>query len=92
MITCKFNVEKQEVTISGHAMFAPKGQDLVCAAVTGITFGAANYIAFKDSGICSQGVNHLYIKFKDARDMDMMMYQLKTIELSYPKNLKLVEE
>jgi uncharacterized protein YsxB (DUF464 family) len=34
----------QEFTLSGHAEFAESGKDLVCAAVSGISFGAINAI------------------------------------------------
>jgi len=34
----------ESVTISGHAGFADPGQDIVCAAVSGISFGAINAI------------------------------------------------
>jgi uncharacterized protein YsxB (DUF464 family) len=34
----------EEFTLSGHAEFAEPGKDLVCAAVSGISFGTINAI------------------------------------------------
>ena len=34
----------ESVTIHGHAGYADPGQDIVCAAVSGISFGAINGI------------------------------------------------
>jgi uncharacterized protein YsxB (DUF464 family) len=34
----------EEFTLSGHANYAKRGQDIVCAAVSGITFGTINAI------------------------------------------------
>ncbi|MEG0228779.1 MAG: ribosomal-processing cysteine protease Prp, partial [Lachnospiraceae bacterium] len=31
------NVRNDEITVSGHAGYAPQGQDIVCAAVTALT-------------------------------------------------------
>lgn len=30
------NVSNDEITVSGHASYAPQGQDIVCAAVTAL--------------------------------------------------------
>ncbi len=34
----------QKISISGHAGYAEKGKDLVCAAVSGIAFGLCNAV------------------------------------------------
>lgn len=34
----------EEFTLSGHAEFAESGKDLVCAAVSGISFGTINAV------------------------------------------------
>jgi len=36
----------QEVTVSGHANYKPRGQDIICAAVSTSTFVTANAIKF----------------------------------------------
>jgi uncharacterized protein len=33
-----------EFTLSGHALFAKRGKDIVCAAVTAVSFGTVNAI------------------------------------------------
>lgn len=83
--------------ISGHADSAKIGNDLVCAAVTGIVSGTLN--AF-DQKKCDTEIivkdNNIVININKNSDIiqnmfDMLYFQLKTIELQYPKNI-LVKE
>ncbi len=50
MIDVKVSRDSKEqivsVTVTGHAQYADKGQDIVCAAVSAITFGMINATEF----------------------------------------------
>ena len=39
---------ENRLTVSGHAGYAPKGQDIVCAAVTALVFALAGYLEKQD--------------------------------------------
>ena len=34
MITIRYNPRRQELRLDGHANYAPRGQDIICAAVS----------------------------------------------------------
>lgn len=36
MITARVDVEKGRIEVSGHSEYAPKGEDIVCAAVSAL--------------------------------------------------------
>ncbi len=40
----RVKVKKDSVQISGHAGYAPKGSDIVCAGVTALYQGTASYL------------------------------------------------
>ena len=35
---------ERRITVSGHAGYAPAGQDIVCAAVSALTYALAGYL------------------------------------------------
>ncbi|MCF0115931.1 MAG: ribosomal-processing cysteine protease Prp [Erysipelotrichaceae bacterium] len=79
-----------EIAATGHAGFADKGEDLVCAGVSSIIIGSANalyemcaiediVISNKQSVLKSDGsekANHI---------LETTYYQLKTMEDQYSK-------
>ncbi|WP_226583360.1 ribosomal-processing cysteine protease Prp [Halobacillus litoralis] len=89
--------------ISGHAESGPYGHDLVCAAVSAVSFGAVNSIV----ALCEfephveQGGEGGYLKVilpKDLKDSVMtkaqtllegMQVSLKTIEQEYDQYIKI---
>lgn len=91
-------------TISGHANFAKKGEDLVCAGVSAVSFGAVNAI-ISLTGIepsieqGKDGFLRCIIPEKLPNDVDEkvqillegMIVSLQTIERDYKKyvNIKL---
>ena len=86
------------LTVKGHANSAPKGEDLVCAAVSSILVGGCNAInqpncfAIKlDSGDAS--ISELsHANEHDYEVLETMMIQFKTIEASYGKFLQVIEK
>lgn len=84
------------LSIKGHAESGPYGQDLVCAGVSAIVLGGINNLTDKDYLINTDEENgnveivHLgKISNHDQIVIDTIIVQLKAIEQSYPKNIKI---
>ncbi|MCP3030447.1 ribosomal-processing cysteine protease Prp [Halobacillus sp. A1] len=91
--------------IAGHAESGPYGHDLVCAAVSAVSFGAVNSII----SLCefepeiTQGGEGGYLKIKLPENLDEtshsksqlllagMMVSLQTIENDYHEYIKITE-
>ena len=86
------------LTVKGHANSAPKGEDLVCAAVSSILVGGCNALsqpncfAIKlDSGDASvTELNHA--NEHDYEVLEVMLVQFKSVEEASPKFLKVIEK
>ncbi len=87
----------KKVEISGHADSGKYGQDLVCSAVSAISVGLLNAIDELESSTCEISIkdeNHITINVVNSNEtiqtiLTVGIIQLKTIEESYPKNIKL---
>ena len=86
------------LTVKGHANSAPKGEDLVCAAVSSILVGGCNALsqpncfAIKlDSGDASI-IEKEHASKHDYEVLETMMIQFKTVEESNKKFLKVIEK
>ena len=86
------------LTVKGHANSAPKGEDLVCAAVSSILVGGCNalkspncYTIKLDSGDASI-VEKSTANEHDYEVLEIMVVQFKTIEETYGKFLKVIEK
>lgn len=81
------------LNVKGHAGSGPYGHDLVCAAVSSIITGGLN--SFKDEDIKSctldEGLADFEIVINDESIiiMNTIITQLKTIEETNPKNIKI---
>ena len=86
------------LTVKGHANSAPKGEDLVCAAVSSILVGGCNALsqpncfAIKlDSGDAS--INELsHANEHDYEVLEVMLVQFKSVEETSKKFLKVIEK
>lgn len=96
----------QSFEMSGHADSGPHGQDLVCAGVSAISFGAVNAI----HSLCQtkleveQGKNGGFLRCavptnieQDTNEkiqllLEGMLVSLKTIEQSYGKFIKIKDK
>ena len=78
--------------VTGHAMSAEYGNDLICAAVSAILTGGFN--AFNDSDIKSielkEGYAFVEVNLNKGQEvLKVLEIQLKTLEESYPKYIKI---
>lgn len=80
--------------VKGHACFADTGKDLVCAAISAITFGLANAvdllegdqnIYFKESSFLVKNISY---NIEISHYLSCVVTQLKTLEESYPENIQ----
>lgn len=92
MIEAVFYLHKKDVIgyeISGHAHFATKGSDIVCAAVSvlsqAVTNGLTNAVLNDDNGISASLIEP---NEKNKVLCGMLMYSLNEISNQYPENLK----
>ncbi len=79
--------------VKGHAGFAESGQDLICAGVSSIVTGGFN--AFNKNDIESVTLESGYARVilkeqsESLRVLNVIIIQLKTIQESYPKYIKI---
>lgn len=92
--------------LSGHAESGPYGYDLVCAAVSAVSFGAVNAVI----ELCEINLNikqgceggFLFVEIPHTTDVqlwekasllfDAMVISLQTIELEYSQFIKISEK
>ena len=95
MIIVKKNDSK--ISITGHAMYADFGRDIVCSAVSSIVITTVNGILKIDKdAIIVDDANGIEIEVqkKDKVTLsliDNMLELLKELEVKYPKNIKIKE-
>ncbi|ALD66141.1 ribosomal-processing cysteine protease Prp [Spiroplasma cantharicola] len=82
--------------INGHANSADYGNDLVCAAITGIVSGALNALDIKFNKNLNIKVDEKKIEIEVIVNdtilnqlLEFMIIQLETIEVQYPKNFRI---
>ena len=86
------------LTVKGHANSAPKGEDLVCAAVSSVLVGGCNALSQPNCFAIklNEGdafISELSIANKhDYEVLETMMIQFKTIEESSKKFLQVIEK
>ncbi len=101
----KATVQKDEndcyrgFSITGHALFANKGKDIVCAAVSMIAINTVNSIeTLTENAVLYTQENGIEFRFREKPDangsllMDSFVLGLKGIQENYPKHLRLFFE
>lgn len=88
----------KEISVYGHADSGLYGQDLVCAAVSGIVFGTLNALEQSFSENIKIDIEDNKIKItviKSIKETNLMLkmlvIQLKTVTNQYPNNITLKE-
>ncbi len=85
------------ITIEGHANYAPKGEDIVCAGISAISIGSINAIEelTKIKPEVGQDEGYLTINYRDDELTQIIakttLSQLKTVANEYPKKVKITE-
>ena len=96
----KSNNKYNSLEVSGHSNYDEHGKDIVCAGVSAIVTGGLNALAIENKNKISYRVEDGYVNV-DVLDiennnlqkiMDVIIIQLKTIEESYKKYIKIYEK
>ncbi len=87
--------DKVMLSVKGHAGYADKGEDIVCAGVSAIIFGLMNALDEKIAKI-KVDENDITIKIlkedlKTSHYMELAILQLRTMEESYGQFIKIQE-
>lgn len=96
----KLNNKYSSINVSGHSNYDEVGKDIVCAGVSAITIGGLNALVNSNKKGINSKVSDGYVNIDvlDLDDnnlqliMDVMVIQLKSIEESYKKYVKINEE
>ena len=93
------NKNFEYIVIKGHANYAQKGQDIVCAAISAITNSTVNFLQIHYKNDCQ--ISYLpaeisiYLKNDNSESqlcLRLMLYQLENIANSYPGYLKITKK
>lgn len=95
----KVKVEKDSISIIGHANYSDFGKDIVCASVSSIVITSIEAIAkFNNKSVdivnSSDKIDIIINIHDDITDklIDNMLTCLKEIEKQYPKNIKITNK
>lgn len=94
---CERNSFKS-VEITGHSGYAEKGVDIVCAGVSAVSEGSVNALERLTGKKPVYEMRDGYLKINYEQDersqlaAQVTYFQLKTLEESYPKNIKIIEK
>ena len=92
------NDSVNELIVKGHSNFAPKGSDIVCAGVSAIIVGGINAIcSLVNDFKINYEVEDGYVRLSSLNNIEVqnilkvLIVQLKSVEDSYSKHIKIVE-
>ena len=95
----KVIIKKDSAEINGHAMFDDYGNDIVCAAVSGIVITSINAIIRLDDRAIDYSLSRDSISIdilRHSRETDLLILNmtslLKELEEKYKENIKVYEE
>ncbi len=95
----KVKISKKSIEISGHAMYANHGKDIVCAAVSSITTTTVNGILKFDENAITYKEDSGYLKINILKEnkatkllLENMIELLEELEKQYNKNIKISRE
>ena len=90
---------KDKITVSVHASYNEKGQDIVCSSVSSIVMTTINAINNLEEGAIKSVVKEGYTEIIILKNslivtklLENMINCLKSVEKNYPKNIKVKEE
>ena len=94
----KVHVDDKQITISGHANYAPKGKDIVCAYFTGVLDTTSKLLHETDYNIVRNvtlGETWTIILFPESRISNAVILNMLEIfmQLSsqYPNNVQVID-
>ena len=97
MIKVKYSLKSNHyvsLNIKGHAEFGDNGKDLVCAGASSIMFGLMNALDELNKKIVIEELDNEINIVNDSKNskaddyIELAIYQLKTLEESYKRFIK----
>ena len=97
MIKVKYTYKNNHyvsLNVKGHAEFSEKGKDLVCASVSSIVFGLMNALDELNKKVVINELDNEINIVNDSKNskaddyIELAIFQLKTLEESYEKYVK----
>ena len=95
----KVYVRKNNIVITGHAMFSDYGSDIVCASASSIVITSINACLNIDANsiVYKSKLDKLIIDIKSndnviLKILDNMLNMLNELAKDYPKNVKIIKE
>ena len=97
MIKVKYSYKNSHyvsLNVKGHAEFSEEGKDLVCASTSSIMFGLMNALDELDKKIDIEELDNEINITNDSKNskaddyIELTIYQLKTLEESYKRFIK----
>ncbi|AEW45711.1 hypothetical protein MHC_04275 [Mycoplasma haemocanis str. Illinois] len=93
----KIEFSKSSLLVSGHANFAPKGKDIVCAAVSALVTGSAEIwkdLPFVKISVKKNSYSFQFLERDEKLDWELkfLLRHLKIIASNYPKCVKFIWE
>lgn len=83
MIEVRYDRDNRSISVSGHAGYAPKGQDIVCAGVSSLVYILVNGCKCRIEG------ETVFVS-ENTPVYDAVLMGLKKISENYPKNIRVV--
>ena len=86
------------LSVKGHAKYASKGEDIVCAAISAISIGGINALqnpksfklTVKEADVEIEQID--VAKSDDYIVLETLLTQLKTVMEAYPSRIKVIEK
>jgi len=94
------NGKINSILVSGHAEYDVEGRDIVCAGISSVLTGGCNAICLEDenAALIVNEKGNVSIKVVDMNNdtiqiiLKTIVVQLKTIETSYKKYIKIINK
>ncbi len=93
----EISIRKDGVTVSGHANYAPRGQDIVCAAVSTLAIALINSIKdlTEDKIHYSISPGRADIEYKDLSEksktlVDSFFVGISMVSNDYPNHVRMI--
>ncbi len=91
----KFAFKNQSLTVTGHALYAKHGEDIVCASVSTAIILSSNLISrFKQDKHVEVAIKEGYFQLNVIKEtpevkhiVDNLLWTLEELRLQYPKNI-----
>lgn len=89
-------IKDYSISVSGHAGYAKKGQDIVCAAISAIVQSSSTWFTSKDAKyIQNDKENAIQISLikkneSNNQKLELLIKQLKFIQKQYKKYIKII--